>query len=425
MNRDYFEKKKEEILEKNISENDKRKELKQLEREEKERINSYEKKENIHGIFILIMLLLICPVAMICTILKIDPYVASDLVVIFIGFSYLLYKIYKIIKNKLTQRYWKSLVDAKIKDLQTMCEELSNSISSDLKKKRRKVKMKIFSVVLGIFLPWVLFVLLYLLFIEIFLRMDFMTELFTFVFILMYIWFVCLLVTKEREAEESYKSLYKREVISKFIGNASNELIYEEKLSSLAKIENDYKYAGFDIVNNDGEWKTQCEDNIFGKIDNDTNLEMSDIISKHRGNARAGNGSSTTLLFKGTFISLNINKTFGECKIIKNKINIFDKNELLNSDNEKFNKYFEIHAQNKYAVQNYLTPSLIEFLADFREKYKIDFEIIFKDKIYIRFYTRDMFEPKMSGKIVDEYSVYQYYVITKFAKELVEKLDNM
>ena len=65
---------------------------------------------------------------------------------------------------------------------------------------------------------------------------------------------------------------------------------------------------------------------------------------------------------------------------------------------------------------------LAQDIADFRETYKIDFEICFKDKIYIRFYTGNMFEPKMFGKIEDNYSVYQFYVITKFAKELVEKL---
>ena len=57
---------------------------------------------------------------------------------------------------------------------------------------------------------------------------------------------------------------------------------------------------------------------------------------------------------------------------------------------------------------------------NFRERYGIDFEMIFEDKIYIRFYTKNMFEPQIKGKIVDKFSVYQFYVINKFAEEFIE-----
>ncbi len=46
-----------------------------------------------------------------------------------------------------------------------------------------------------------------------------------------------------------------------------------------------------------------------------------------------------------------------------------------------------------------------------------------ENKIYIRFYTDNMFEPQMKGKIVDKYSVYKFYVITKFVREFVEKIE--
>ena len=131
-----------------------------------------------------------------------------------------------------------------------------------------------------------------------------------------------------------------------------------------------------------------------------------------------------TELFKGIFMILDVGKNYEESRILKNKINLFDKKELIDTDNELFNKYFEIHAYDKDNV-NYLTPVLIEFIANFRERYKINFEIVFKDKVYIRFYKKDMFEPKMFGKIEDEYSVYQFFVMTKFAKEFAEKLGVM
>ena len=70
-------------------------------------------------------------------------------------------------------------------------------------------------------------------------------------------------------------------------------------------------------------------------------------------------------------------------------------------------------------------PDMLQFITDFKEQYQIDFEIIFKDKVYIRFFTGEMFEPKIFGKIYDKYMVYKFYVVTKFVKEFVEKLNIM
>ena len=125
--------------------------------------------------------------------------------------------------------------------------------------------------------------------------------------------------------------------------------------------------------------------------------------------------------FNGNFVIIDKTRNYNIKIHSVNNENYYGKSHIT-IDNLEFNKYFKVTAENEEDIQQYLTPSLIQFIADFREKYGIDFEIIFKDKIYIRFFTGDMFEPKMFGKIVDEYSVYKFYVITKFAKELVEKL---
>ena len=43
--------------------------------------------------------------------------------------------------------------------------------------------------------------------------------------------------------------------------------------------------------------------------------------------------------------------------------------------------------------------------------------------IWEDWYNYIMFEKNLKGKIVDEYSVYKFYVITKFAREFLEKFD--
>lgn len=93
----------------------------------------------------------------------------------------------------------------------------------------------------------------------------------------------------------------------------------------------------------------------------------------------------------------------------------------MGTDNLKFDQYFKVYAENDMEAKKYITTELMEFLADFREKYGIDFEMFFEDKVYIRFYTDNMFEPNTTGKIVDQYPAYKFYVVTKFAKEFAKR----
>ena len=62
-------------------------------------------------------------------------------------------------------------------------------------------------------------------------------------------------------------------------------------------------------------------------------------------------------------------------------------------------------------------------MTEFRYKYKVDFDIVFKDKIYIRFYTMNLFIHNLSGNIVKDESIYQFFVMTKLAEELLNLLN--
>ena len=65
----------------------------------------------------------------------------------------------------------------------------------------------------------------------------------------------------------------------------------------------------------------------------------------------------------------------------------------------------------------------MKFLLEFRNKYKINFDIIFKDKIYVRFYTKKMFPFKIWGNPISEESIYQLQTIMKFTEEIIEVLN--
>lgn len=220
-------------------------------------------------------------------------------------------------------------------------------------------------------------------------------------------------------------SIYKDEVVSDFINNINNNIDYinifdnKNKDEEQIKTKNliyDYVYSGFGFLN---ATKANIYDYMEGYINN-SYVEMGDIYAYK---VPRGRYSYIESCFGGFFIVINSNTLFPESQIRLKTLRFVKKEYLVDIDNLNFNKYFKVFAEDKEKVKEYLTPQLIDFLAEFREKYKIDFEISFKDKIYVRFYTKYIFNPTIFSSNAQKYSAYEYYVITKFAEELVEKLN--
>lgn len=220
------------------------------------------------------------------------------------------------------------------------------------------------------------------------------------------------------KAKKEYKSIYKKDVVNTFVKTISSNIEYSEKETNRSRIRSSYRHCCFDNAD-ELRYRIDAEDYCTENI-NSVNIEMADVVSYEH---YSGRGRYDRVFFTGNFMVINTNKEYERFEIRLNKFKLFNKRESLEIDNQIFNKYFKIFTDNSIEIQKYLTPYVIDFLVDFRERYGIDFEMIFEDKIYIRFYTDNMFEPKMKGKIVDEYSVYKFYVITKFVREFVEKFE--
>ena len=206
--------------------------------------------------------------------------------------------------------------------------------------------------------------------------------------------------------------------------NAENIQKYVEELVLCSKeddliksIRTDYTKSGLDKEEyND----IKVDDIISGYINNDKFIEMADIyVSKYI------NYKRIKKIFKGSFVSIEYKNTYAD------NFKILDKTQIINQDmvveyNNKFDKYFSTEFEIYKEPSKMLTADLKEFIADFREKYKIKFDISVKEnKIYIRFFSGDMWKANLSKEHIDKMSIYKYYVITKFAKELVEKLNIM
>lgn len=225
-----------------------------------------------------------------------------------------------------------------------------------------------------------------------------------------------------KNTKKEYKKLYMKEIIGKFVKIAGSGFEYDAEGTNLSNIKNDYIYS-FQDTDVNYSFRTRyiviAEDYYSGNIDG-VNIKMADVVSYKLFTEGRGR-TYEKIFFTGNFMTIDMNKKYERFEIRSNKFKLFDKAETLEVDNQKFEKYFKIYAGEDENIKDTITPALIEFLADFREKYGIDFEMFFRDKVYIRFYTDNMFEPKTTRKIVDKYSVYKFYVITKFAKEFVKR----
>lgn len=188
-----------------------------------------------------------------------------------------------------------------------------------------------------------------------------------------------------------------------------NKIIFEEE------------YKKFEDVAN----SIQTKDYINGCILKDISIKIANVRSKYWHEICGFKYHSRALpVYEGSYIIVEKNPNIN-LKIIFDKYDYkFDENELLKIDDEKFNKYYKAYSNDKENAVNFLTSELLNFITDFREKYQIKFEIVFKDKIYIKFYTEDMFgRERITAKNDDKVLVSQYYVMIKFVSELIEILN--
>ncbi len=207
---------------------------------------------------------------------------------------------------------------------------------------------------------------------------------------------------------DEYTFFYKNQVIKKYIESIGYDIKYSDVVPEESLFNSDYncfKDIFTSLKMND--YCTKFIDNI--------SVEMADVIEYIKA------GRRKTYIFTGNFITLSLPKQLEKTEIILNTKTLIKKE--INVDNPIFKKYFKMYSENE-ELPEYVSPDLIDFLANFRDRYGIDFEIIFYDKIYIRFFTGDIFEPQYDRKTIDKHSVYSFYVINFFIKEFIQKFNN-
>lgn len=217
-----------------------------------------------------------------------------------------------------------------------------------------------------------------------------------------------------------YKKIYKEEVVGNFIKLVNSQLEYKPTSTEFDFMEEDYKRANFDYT-----WFNRFypDDYIEGFLDDEVFVKMGNLhIQKHTG---SGKNSRTEELFNGIFAHMSCGKNIGTyIKISKNQLKMFGQRDRVEMDSQEFEKYFDIYSENKILTMQILTSDVMAILVDFYNKYDIDYEIVIKDnRIYIRFFTGAMFEPKIFGNSMDKKLLFSYYCILKFIVDVTKEVN--
>ena len=123
--------------------------------------------------------------------------------------------------------------------------------------------------------------------------------------------------------------------------------------------------------------------------------------------------------FEGIFVEAYVdNDIETRIKITKNK-NSKQKAEM---DNAEFEKRFDVFTEDRILAMRILTHDVMEEMIQFYDKIKYEVVIV-ENKIYLRFLTGEVFEPKINGKAIDEEALVTYYSILKFIVEVTTKLN--
>ena len=162
----------------------------------------------------------------------------------------------------------------------------------------------------------------------------------------------------------------------------------------------------------------QADDFISGNLENDIQINMTDLAIKVQDN------KNNVQVFLGMFVYFRCNKNIGTyIEILKNKSTGTKQGDRMQMDSGEFEKYFNVFSNNKIIAMQLLTSDVMTDLIDFYNKYKINFEIVIReDTVYMRFFTGNMFEPKISKNPIDKSVLFVYYSILKFIIEISNKI---
>lgn len=219
----------------------------------------------------------------------------------------------------------------------------------------------------------------------------------------------------------SYRTRFKKEIIETFIKECDSNLSFHPsgKMSPVT-----YAQGEFERYDN-----YYSEDLIDGMLDGKYLVSMAEVKTEDESTDSEGN-TTTTTIFHGIFGQIESSKDIlGFIKIHSDKGifgKMFGQKNRVEMDSSEFEKNFDVYGTNPIVVMQILTSDIMEMLIDFKENSKINYEITIKGKkIYIRFHTGGVFEPKIFQKTLDYNMLKRYYDIIEFIFRVARSINKV
>lgn len=211
-----------------------------------------------------------------------------------------------------------------------------------------------------------------------------------------------LYIIQKRNREKNYSNEYKEKIVKKFILMYDNNLEYFPEIKDTEILKRKYLEAEMD---NREFSHFSVDDYVVGRV-NDSYIEFFNVDIR----------SKDTFLFSGIFATITLNKKFDKKIRITSKgiaNSYYSNNEKLKSirmDSQRFGRLFNVYAEDDISGMMILTHDIMELLENFynNNNTKLDVSII-DNKIYIRLFTGDIFEPLIYRNSMDKTYLSIYY----------------
>ena len=245
------------------------------------------------------------------------------------------------------------------------------------------------------------------------------------------IWSILSLAGKYAE----FKSEFKQEIIFRLIRFIDPGLSYSKD-----------SYLPYPLFLESNIFLTQVDryggdDYVTGKI-GETKLEFSEVHAEHKTETTDSKGNRQTqwtTIFKGLFIVADFNKNFtGRTVVLPDiaegmlgflgsmiqKLN-FARGQLIKLEDPEFEKLFAVYGDDQVTARYLLTPGLMQRMTEYKLRTGRNVHFSFADsKLFIAVsYTKNLFEPRLFGSLVDFNLIKEYYSDLELAAGVVEEFD--
>lgn len=222
-----------------------------------------------------------------------------------------------------------------------------------------------------------------------------------------------------------YEIKYKDGIVADLVNKANSGLVFDKHgVEVQTKLLNSYKLAAFD---NHYYNRSNTEDYIMGCLTEEHTVLMAEVnleevigSRKHR---------RVIDVFRGLFAQIyGINEFCGTIKILNNNNVMKEKDiQTLNEvkmDSSEFEQIFNVYADDSILAMRVLTSDIMQKMVEFENRLGIHYEIVINGReMFMRFFTKSLFEPSIFNESKEQSRVRSYYEIINLIRDIVVEIN--